>query len=104
MNWFSNAFGQSAAPAWELAADALIVDVRSPMEFASGHVKGAINLPLDQFAQRFQEVMPQPSQQVILYCRSGARSGQASQFLQQNGYTQVINGINADEVARHIAK
>lgn len=104
MNWFSNMLGQDSAQGLSLEADAVIVDVRSPMEFASGHIDGAINLPLDVFAQNFSQVMPSKAQQVVLYCRSGARSGQAVGFLQQNGYTKVVNGINAETIASQTGK
>ncbi len=83
--------------AWD--ADALLIDVRSPGEFASGYVEGAINLPLDRFVQAYESVMPDKSRQIVLYCQSGARSGQAVQFLAQQGYGKVVNGISAGTVA-----
>jgi phage shock protein E len=61
-----------------------IIDVRSPGEFAGGHVKGSSNIPLQELPARLEEFrnMPQP---LILCCASGNRSGQATQFLQSNG-------------------
>ncbi|MFZ4478266.1 MAG: rhodanese-like domain-containing protein [Rhodoferax sp.] len=79
--------------------DALLIDVRTAAEYAGGHVEGAINLPLDRFAQDYATVAPDPSRQIILYCQSGARSGQALQFLQQQRYKQVVNGGSAAAVA-----
>ena len=60
-----------------------IIDVRSPGEFAGGHVKGSSNIPLQDIPARLEEFrkMPQP---LILCCASGNRSGQAAQFLQSN--------------------
>ena len=61
-----------------------IIDVRSPGEFAGGHVKGSSNIPLQDVPTRVEDLrnMPQP---LILCCASGNRSGQAAHFLQSNG-------------------
>src|SRR5512136_1446190 len=58
------------------AAGARVVDVRTPEEYASGHVPGAINIPYDQLPRRAAEIGP-PTTKVVLYCRSGRRSGVA---------------------------
>jgi phage shock protein E len=101
MNWLnqllSPAQGTDTA-AWN--ADAVYVDVRSPAEFASGHVEGALNIPLDQFTQKYATALPDKAQQIVVYCQSGGRSGQAAQFLKQQQYTDIVNGINAPSVAR----
>lgn len=85
-------------------ASALVIDVRSPLEFASGHVDGALNLPLDQFVDGYAQVAPDKQQAVVLYCASGGRSGQAAQFLTAQGYTQVFNGISASYVAGQLGR
>ena len=61
-----------------------IIDVRTRGEFMGGNVAGSINIPLNEIPQRLVEIkkMPQP---IILCCASGARSGQATFFLQSNG-------------------
>jgi rhodanese-related sulfurtransferase len=61
-----------------------IIDVRSPAEFAGGHVKGSSNIPLQEVPSRVEDLrnMPQP---LILCCASGNRSGQATHFLQTQG-------------------
>lgn len=61
-----------------------IIDVRSPMEFTSGHVEGSINIPLQEIPKRVDEIknMRPP---LILCCASGARSGQASAYLTAQG-------------------
>ena len=100
MNWLSNLISnapESTPPAWD--EDALLIDVRTPLEFASGHVEGAMNLPLDRFVQNYANVAPDKSKQIVLYCRSGARSGQAMQFLQQQNYEDVVNGGSVGAVA-----
>ena len=72
------------------AAGAKVVDVRTPEEFASGHVPGAINIPYDQIARRASEIGP-PSTQVLLYCRTGRRSGIAADALDRAGYKKVYD-------------
>lgn len=70
----------------------IVVDVRTPGEFRSGAVPNAINIPLDELEQRFQELGTQPDRDITVYCASGARSGYAQMYLQQQGYTNVKNG------------
>ena len=72
------------------AAGAKVVDVRTAEEFASGHVPGAINIPYDQIARRASEIGP-PSTQVLLYCRTGRRSGIAADALDRAGYKKVFD-------------
>ena len=62
-----------------------VLDVRTPEEFVSGHVPGAVNIPYDQVGARLAEVPK--DKQVVLYCRSGRRAAMAGQVLVQNGYT-----------------
>lgn len=84
--------------------NALILDVRSPMEYDGGHVEGALNLPLDRFVDRYAEIAPDRAQTIIVYCASGGRSGQAAQFLASQGYTQVVNGISERHVAVQLGR
>ena len=77
----------------------VLVDVRSPIEFASGHVQGAINLPLDRFTTDAPALLPEKAAPLVLYCVSGARSEMAAQWLRQLGYTQVTNGLSVGAVA-----
>jgi phage shock protein E len=72
------------------AAGAKVVDVRTAEEFASGHVPGAINIPYDQIARRVSEIGP-PSTRVVLYCRTGRRSGIAVEALQKAGYEKLYD-------------
>jgi rhodanese-related sulfurtransferase len=64
-----------------------ILDVRSPEEFASGHVPGAVNVPHDQLASRLAEVPK--DKDVVIYCRSGRRTGLAAELLAANGYSRL---------------
>jgi rhodanese-related sulfurtransferase len=67
----------------------LLVDVRTPEEYASGHIAGSVNIPLQELQSRMSEI---PSNQaVVLYCRSGNRSGQAATLLRDAGYTQIYD-------------
>ncbi len=68
---------------------ATLLDVRTPAEFAAGHANGALNIPVDQISDRLGEV-PR-DKPVVLYCRSGMRSGRAASALQRAGYEQVHN-------------
>ena len=97
MNWFNSMF--SSTPATPIEGDVLLIDVRSPEEFASGYVEGAINVPLPILPLRFQEIAPDTARQIVVYCRSGARSGMAQQFLKERNYANVINGGSVDSTA-----
>jgi rhodanese-related sulfurtransferase len=61
-----------------------VLDVRTPEEFVTGHVPGAVNIPHEQIATRLAEVPK--DKDVVLYCRSGRRAAMAGQVLAQNGY------------------
>lgn len=69
---------------------ALLLDVRTPEEYAEGHLPGARNLPL-QSLEGIAAVAPAKDVPLYVYCRSGARSGQATGQLQRMGYTKVTN-------------
>lgn len=69
---------------------AFLVDVRSPGEFSSGSVKSAVNIPLDKVNSQLSKFKGKKN--IIVFCRSGARSGQAKRILEQNGIQNVING------------
>ena len=71
------------------AAGAVVVDVRTPGEFAQGHVPGAINLPVEEVA-RWADRIPK-DRPVYLYCRSGNRSRKAAEYLARKGYTNLYN-------------
>ena len=86
------------------ATQALVVDVRSPGEFADGHVAGSINLPLSDFAAQACCVLLQRDAPVILCCVSGARSDMAAQWLRTQGYTQVSNGGGVGAVALKLGR
>ena len=84
----------------EAVDDVSIVDVRTPGEYAVEHFPNAINIPLEQVAQRLDEFrkMKKP---IIAYCRSGNRSGIALPILKQNGITDAINGGGFDDLKQN---
>ncbi len=69
---------------------AFLVDVRTPEEFAEGHVNASVNIPLDQLANQLDAF--QGKENIIVFCRSGARSGMAKSILEQEGFSNVVNG------------
>jgi phage shock protein E len=92
MNIFEKLFGsRSTANLGSLIQDgAFLVDVRPPGEFAAGHVKGSVNIPLDKVAAELSRF--KNKKHIIVFCRSGNRSSQAQLILNQNGFTNVVNG------------
>lgn len=84
--------------------DIVIIDVRSPAEYAGGHVDGAVNLPLDRFVDGYPQLLADKSTPAVIYCASGARSGQAVQYLMAQGYSGVVNGVSAPAVAQRLGK
>ena len=67
----------------------LLVDVREPSEYAEFRAEGAVLLPLSTFMERYRE-LPR-DRPLLMICRTGARSGQATGFLLANGWTDVVN-------------
>lgn len=81
------------ADAWQaIRSGALLIDVRRPAEFASGHIDGAINIPVDQIAARIAEVASDKQRSIVVYCLGGMRSASAQQILHGIGYSKVIDG------------
>jgi len=81
----------------KIAAGARIVDVRTPAEFKDGAYKGAINIPISSLLARMKELEPRDAP-IVLYCASGARSGQGARLLKQAGFTDVINAGGLDDI------
>lgn len=79
---------------------AFLVDVRTAEEFNSGHAKGSVNIPLDKIGQEINKFKGKKN--IVVFCRSGNRSGQAKSILEQNGFSNVINGGTWRDVAQLI--
>lgn len=69
----------------------LLVDVRSPEEYAKGHLESAINLPVDELPDRLGELRESNPTTIIVYCRSGMRSARAQKILVAAGFPRVEN-------------
>ncbi len=85
----------SGAEARELVQKgAILVDVRSPAEFAGGHIDGAVNIPIQQLNSRLSE-LGESSGEIVVYCESGGRSAAAKRLLEANGFEHVhdLGGI-----------
>ena len=67
----------------------VILDVRSPEEYAEGHIPGAINIPYDQVAANLDSLESFRIAEVVVYCRTGRRAGVAENVLREAGFTQV---------------
>ena len=78
---------------------ARLIDVRTPGEFADRHHPGAENIPLDRIEDD-PTIVGDPDQELIVYCRSGRRSGLAKEHLEKAGFTNVKNGGGLDELCR----
>jgi rhodanese-related sulfurtransferase len=100
MSFFGNLFGASQSNenlAGLIQDGAFLVDVRSPDEFAGGSAKGAVNIPLDIISQQIKKF--EGKKNIVVFCRSGNRSGQAKRILEDNGFKNVTNGGTWNEVA-----
>ena len=75
----------------------ILLDVRAKGEYESGYIPGAINIPLSDIDEKIISFLPDKSQMILVYCRSGNRSREASDKLSKLGYSNVleIGGINA---------
>ncbi len=83
-------------------AGATVIDVRSPEEFAEGHLAKAVNLPVAQVDSRISEVVTlvggNRNQPVVVYCAAGGRAAKAKRALETAGFTNVVNGGGFDDL------
>lgn len=73
----------------KVAEGVLLLDVRTPQEYAGGHIPGSRNIPLDELNERIESVLPDQSRPIIVYCQSGGRSAAAARLLKNMGYADV---------------
>ena len=81
---------EEAASLMETEENYIILDVRRPDEFASGHIPGAVNIPNETIGDEEIPELPHKDQLILVYCRSGNRSKQASGKLAALGYTNIV--------------
>ena len=74
----------------EEETDYIILDVRTPEEYEEKHITGAVNLPNETIKTEEITQLPDKEQLILVYCRSGNRSKQASQKLADLGYTNIV--------------
>lgn len=92
LNSIKSLFGLQNTDYAELVKNgAIILDVRSKGEFASGHIKNAINIPVDQLQNNLSRLKDK-NKCIITCCASGMRSASAQNILKNAGYTEVHNG------------
>lgn len=84
-------FGPKADFAELVSQGAVILDVRSKGEYAGGHIKGSINIPVDQLSGNLNKLKDK-NKVIITCCASGMRSASAKGILTSNGFTKVYNG------------
>ncbi len=72
-------------------AEQVVIDVRTPAEFAEGHVEGAVNIPFDTILKGVDQHDIKKDDDLVLYCRSGRRAGIALDNLKTAGFEKVIN-------------
>ncbi len=101
MNLFQKVFGGGQTVNLKHLVDqgAFLVDVREPGEFAGGSAKGAVNIPLGSISSRLVKFKGKDN--IIVFCRSGARSSQAKIILEKNGFKNVVNGGSWENVDRY---
>ena len=77
----------------------VIIDVREPEEYEADHVDGAINIPPSEILAGAKQLANIPKDtELVLYCVSGSRSNVCTNILQSYGYTNIINGVNKQQV------
>lgn len=82
----------------------IIIDNRTPEEYADGHVEGALNI--DYNGGEVEPALPNldPDAHYLVYCRSGGRSGKAMELMQQAGITSVVNLGGLEDAAAAVAR
>jgi rhodanese-related sulfurtransferase len=103
MGIFSWLFGGSAKQDLTgiISEGAFLVDVRSAREFSQNQVKGSVNIPIDSMPSQLSKF--KNKKHIIVFCRSGNRSSQAKSFLEQNGFTNVVNGGTVEIVNQYVS-
>lgn len=84
-----------------ISEGAQIIDVRTPMEYRQGHIKNALNIPLNTLSSELDKI--DKSKPVITCCASGIRSGQAKGILTSKGYQNVYNGGGWTSLERRLS-
>ena len=96
-NSYQQVDAETAKELMDTEDDYVILDARTQAEYDEGHIPGAILIPHDTVATAAEDAPPDKGQLILVYCRSGNRSKQASQALVDLGYTNIVEfgGINS---------
>lgn len=102
----STAWGQSSSLDKNLVFDPenLLVDVRTPAEYAYGHIKNAVNIPFNQIAEDIKYFAPNKERTIVIYCETGNRVKFAEKILKDLGYKNVINAGKYKDLKKLEAK
>ena len=83
-------------------AKPLVIDVRTDQEWKEGHLEGALLIPYEKIGEEIGKVAPDKKTKIVVYCRSGRRSGIALDTLKKRGYEDVTNLIDAKEASEKL--
>jgi rhodanese-related sulfurtransferase len=98
---FNSLFGGGSDDLSEAMTESpFLVDVREPSEFKQGHPKGSVNIPLNQIEAQLDKFKGHKS--IVVFCRSGNRSGIAKSILEARGFSHVYNGGTWQNVSAHL--
>lgn len=84
------------------AVNPLVIDVRTEAEWIEGHLAGAIRIPYEKIGEEIFKVAPDKKTKIILYCRSGRRSGIALETLKKHGYEDVTNAGSVKDASEKL--
>lgn len=89
----------TSTQAWQqIQGGAIVIDVRTKEEFSTGHLEGAHNIPFEEIVAGVSKLELAKDTKIVLYCRSGRRSGIANDALVVAGYSQTVNGGGYQEL------
>lgn len=93
MDWINRLLAPflPAPPEIGVGEDVVFVDVRTPAEYARGHVAGATLIPLQEVGDRWKELRAQRNRRILVYCRTGSRSRVATRLLRSKGFARAEN-------------
>lgn len=81
----------------------VVIDVRTPQEFAAGHIEGAHNIPVEQIGLGIKSIKGlKKDSPILVYCRSGRRSAHARAILEQQGFKRIMDGGGMETLARQL--
>ncbi|MDU2197507.1 MAG: rhodanese-like domain-containing protein [Peptostreptococcaceae bacterium] len=91
---YNNITGSEFEKLVEENKDAVILDVRDTKDYDKGHVENSINIPIDEFESRINELKDYQDKEILIYCSVGRRSAQAAEILENSGYKDISNSVD----------